>query len=217
MRLRGGIILLVIGLVLAIVYLGGQARRLSSERNAWIRQAALNDSLHQLDAGRYQRVAVELDNERYLRATLKDSLPVLHRELRRIRAREHSYVYTIASLQSDTARVVATDTVYVSTGGINVSRVDFQFDYDGATVTGFTTTPPPEATARIEYRPIPFSIVVSQLRDRSWRTNVETAPWVEISVLNTQVVPQQPGWWARNRHWVTLASGFVLGSLFDFK
>jgi len=178
-----------------------------------MRQAALNDSLHQLDAGRYQRAAVALDSERQLRATLKDSLPLLYKELRQVRAESRVYVQTIATLRSDTLRATATDTVYISTEGINVSRVDFQLDYDGATVTGFTTTPPPEVVAQIDYKSIPLSIIVSELRDKSWQANVETAPWVEILELNTLVVPQRPGLWMKYRHLVFLAGGIWLGKL----
>jgi len=150
MRIRTVVPVALIVLALLSIISTISTCSLRRQRDAWMRQAALNDSLHQLDAGRYQRAAVALDSERQLRATLKDSLPLLYKELRQVRAESRLYVQTIATLRSDTLRATATDTVYISTEGINISRVDFQLNYDGATVTGFTTTPPPEVVAQID-------------------------------------------------------------------
>lgn len=77
---------------------------------------------------------------------------------------------------------------------------EFEYRGPGIRIDGWTRTPPPIYQLYVRHDPIPLHLVVSQLRDGSWRTNVETAPWVEISALDTRVVPQKPGWWMRNRH-----------------
>lgn len=204
------VILVSLGILVVGLVVGGMSTcSMRRQRDAAIRQAALNDSLHKTDEGRYKRAAVELENVRQMRAAYRDSFPDLYEENRELKAKERVYIQTIVSLRADTASVTATDTVYVSTEGINISRVDFQLEYDGATVTGHTTTPPPRAEARIEYKQISLTVLVSQLRDRSWQANVETAPWVEISALNTQVVPYRPGWWTRHKFEIGIGLGAV--------
>lgn len=181
--------ILVVGLVIGSV--GTCSMR--DQRDAWMRTAAERDTLHRDADGRYHQAAAELENVRQMRAAYRDSFPDLYEENRRLRAKEQMYVGMIATLESDTAAVSATDTVYVE-GGVRVSRVDFRLEYDGAVVTGHTTTPPPRAEARIDYEPIPLTVLVSQLPDKSWRTNVETAPWVRILSLDARVVPRRPSW-----------------------
>ena len=208
---------LVILLVAAVVWGAFDRSRKNDEIQAWIHQAALSDSLHLLAAGRYQRAAVELDNEKQLRATLKDSLPTLHRELQRIRAREHSYVSTIAELQDIVATGTGRDTIIVTAAGDSIHQVEFQYSQPGIRIDGWTRTPPPIYQLQVRHDPIPLHLVVSQLRDGSWRTNIETAPWVEISALDTRVVPRKPSWWMRNRHWITLGGGFLVGGWINKK
>lgn len=186
-----------------------------SETRAWMRQAAMNDSLHQLSEGRYQRAAVAVDRERDLRSALKDSLPELHRELRRVRAREHAYISTIADLQTIVAQGSATDTVIVTVEGDSIYQVSFMFQQPGIRVEGWTRTPPPVYRIQVEHDPIPLHLVISELRDGSWQTNVETAPWVEISALNTQVLSRRPGWWARNKLWIGVGLGAVMKTLLE--
>lgn len=204
--------LLSILLTIALVWGLFDRANQRSETRAWMRQAALNDQLHQLADGRYQRAAVAIDRERDLRHTLEDSLPTLHRELRRIRAQEHSYISTIVRLQEIVASGSATDTVIITAAGDSIYQVSFEYQQPGIRIDGWTRTPPPVYQLHVQHDPIPLHLVVSQLRDGSWQTNVETAPWVEISALNTRVVPRRPGWWVRNRHWITFGAGVLIGT-----
>ena len=188
----------------ALVVWGTFARaRKESEVRAWQRQAALNDSLHQIEAGRYQRAAVAIERERDLRRVLQDSLPDLYRELRDLRADTRDYIHTIAQLQDLVAEGSATDTVYVSPAtGDTIHRVDFEHTQPGIRIQGFTITPPPRYQLRAHFEPIPLHIIVSQLRDGSFQANVETAPWVEISALDTRVVQRPKSWLRRNHPWI---------------
>lgn len=213
MKLRTVAIIASVGIILGLIGGGFQTCSLRAQRDAWRRKAALNDSLHQIDAGRFQRAAVALENERQLRAAYEDSFPLLYREMRNLKARERVYVRTIATMEADTAVTTASDTVYISTEGINVSRVDFHLDFDGCIVDGFTITPPPRALAKIVYKPIPISVFISQLRDGSLQTNVETEPWVIISELNTSIVVPKPSWLTRKLPWITFAGGFLLSEI----
>lgn len=212
MKLRTVVIIVIVGLFAGLLIGGVFTTRLRAQRDLWMAQAALNDSLHQLEAGRFQRAAVALDSERQLRAAYEDSFPSLYRELRRFKANEMVYVRAIAKLEADTATVAATDTVYIYEG-TTVSRVDFDLDFDGCKVEGFTITPPPRASVSIFYKPIPLHIFISQLRDGSFQTNVETEHWVRISELNTSIVVKKPGWLKRKLPWITLVGGYILGSL----
>jgi len=188
----------------ALVVWGTFARaRKESEIRAWQRQAALNDSLHQIEAGRYQRAAVVLERERDLRHTLQDSLPDLHRELRRLRANTRDYISTIAQLQDLVAEGSATDTVYVSPAtGDTVHRVDFEHTQPGIRIQGFTITPPPRYQLRAQFDPIPMHIVVSELRNGSLQANVEVPPWVDISSLDTRIVRRPKSWLRKNHPWI---------------
>lgn len=210
MKLRTGSILLIVALATIVAYLGNRLNSANTERDAWMRTAAQRDTLHQIEAGRYQRAAVELDNERQLRAVLADSLPKLLGELNDLRAEVQQYVRVIATMEADTASVSATDTVYVEQG-TSVSRVDFALSFDGCTIKGYTRTPPPYAEGIVSYAPIPLSIVISELRDGSLRTNVETAPWIKIDQLNTSFVRKKPSWFARKLPWIAFGAGYILG------
>ena len=194
----------IITVILAAVVVWGSFDRAHrrDELAVWIRTAANRDTLHQLADGRYQRAAVALDRERELRAVLRDSLPVLHQELRRIRARESSYIHTIATLQDVVASGSAIDTVIITAAGDSVHQVAFEYSQPGIRIEGWTRNPPPVYQLQVTHDPIPLHLVVSQMRDGSWRTNVETAPWVEISGLDTRVVLRRPTWWQRNRLWI---------------
>lgn len=208
----------IVAILLAIALVWGLFDRANqrSETRAWIRQAAMNDSLHELADGRYQRAAVQLEKERDLRSALKDSLPDLHRELRRIRAREHSYISTIADLHDVIAEGSATDTIIVTVEGDSIYQVSFEYQQPGIRIEGWTRTPPPVYQLHAWHDPIPLHLIISELRDGSWQTNVETAPWVEISALNTQVVPRRPGWWQRNKLWVGAGLGYLARILTEF-
>ncbi len=187
----------------ALVVWGTFARaRKESEIRAWQRQAALNDSLHQIADGRYQRAAVVLERERDLRRTLQDSLPELHRELRDLRADTRDYISTIAHLQDLIAAGAAVESVFVHVSGDTVHQVRFAVHENGVSVQGWTRTPPPVYQLHVQHDPIPLHLVVSQLRDGSWQTNIETAPWVEISSLDTRVLHRPRTWWERNRLWI---------------
>jgi len=196
--------ILIVGLAIGSVGTCSMRR----QRDAWKLVAAERDTLHKDADGKYHRAMAELENVRQMRATYRDSFPDLYEENRRLKAREQVLVQAIARMESDTTAVSATDTVYVEEG-VRVSRVDFQLEYEGATVTGHTTTPPPRAEARIDYRPIPLTILVSQLRDKSWRTNVETAPWVEILSLDARVVPYRSSWLERHDFEIGIGIGVV--------
>ena len=211
MKLRAGVLVLIVSLIATVFYLVNRVNSVNAERDAWMAQAALNDSLHQIEAGRYQRAAVTVTTLRQLRSTYEDSLPKLHTDLRNLRAKEQLYLRAIATLEADTTVAVAvTDTIIVE-GGTTVSRVTFELEFEGCTVSGYTRTPPSYAEATVSYKPIPLSVVISELRDGSLQTNVETAPWVTIGALDTFFMRKEPSWLQRKLPWFALGLGIVLG------
>ncbi len=199
--------------LLVMIIIGGAIERSHrrAELSSWIQTAAQRDDLTQLAIGRYKRAVVELERVRDIRAALRDSFPELHSELRRIRAREMAYISTIANLQEVVAMGAAVDTVIITVSGDSIHQVAFEYSQPGIRIDGWTRTPPPIYQLRVRHDPIPMSLVISQLRDRSWQVNVETAPWIEISSLNTSVIPQRLTLWQKNRHWIFLGVGTMLG------
>ncbi len=109
----------------------------------------------------------------------------------------------------------AIDTVIITAAGDSVHQVSFEYSQPGIRIEGWTRTPPPVYKIQVTHDPIPLHLVVSQLRDGSWQTNVETAPWVEISALDTQVVPRRPTWWQRNKLWIGAGFGLLTGLVID--
>jgi len=83
-----------------------------------------------------------------------------------------------------------------------VHRVDFEHTQSGIRIHGFTVTSPPRYQLRAQFVPIPLHFVISELKDGSLQTNVETAPWVKIFTLDTRFVRRPKTWWERNRLWI---------------
>jgi len=192
---------LTVVLVAVVALTMCQNQRLRANAGHWRNVAAHRDSLHQDAEGRVHTAAATVESFRDLRRVYGDSLSEIRRENRRLRAREREFISVVAGYEADTVYVPATDTVYVE-GGASISRVDFELEFDHATVTGYTLTPPPVAHGTIQYEPISLGIVLSQLRDSSYRVDVQGPPELDIRVLDATVVDRPKSWLRRNHPWI---------------
>lgn len=212
---EGRVYLLLLGILVIGILLGIRScsviASLEDQVGALKRVAAERDTLQKDADGMYHQAAAALENERQMRQQLEAEAPEKDRELRDLRARYNTSINTIAELEAIIAQGAAIESVFVEAPGDTIHQVSFEHVGPGIRIEGWTRTPPPRYQLKAEIEPIPFLIIVSQLRTGDWRADIQTEPWVKISKLETRVVPQSPSWWLKNRHLITFGVGVYLG------
>ena len=200
-------------LIVALSFTVVKSCSMRNQRDSALALAAGRDSLVTVSETIKESIASELKNERQLKAEIERKVPELNDRIDELNADRFAFIETIAELENiitggsariDTVTVVIEDSVYIA------QRVSFgPLDTLGVVVSGYTQTVPASYHINLKRKPIPFYITLSQLKSKAWITDIEAPPYVNITDIQTAIVPYGQGWFARNKFLIGVCTGIV--------
>jgi hypothetical protein len=166
-------------------------RQLTSLRN----EAAASAKTIEVQKGVYEKLTLQNSNMKILLDEKDSQLKLLTGELKK--KNEQILVVTSVSVKWKKAYEAVIKGTQSETDGRK--KVEFAKDFGYIGVNGYTLTDPPEAWVRVQQnRPLRLSVVVSQDKDKVWKTRVTSSEEnVEIDMTLAAVNPLilEPKWY----------------------
>lgn len=159
--------------------------------NELYNQIAVKDSLVEVINNGYEKRAIELQETQILLNDLMQKKGELASLIKRKNLKIKAL--TNLTLKPDTVKITVSGDETISENNGRKVRVSFNQKIDRIHVWGYTETPPPIAKLNILQDPLELYIILTQGKDRRWRTYVDSP--IPVSALQTKVVPYSPSFW----------------------
>ena len=190
------IIVILIGLfgfLLIAEFLYYQHSSALQEKQIWqlYNEIAERDSLIKVTDDGYEKLAIEFRESKILQKDLEKEKGKLASVIRKKNLKIRSL--TSLTLKPDTVKITIPGEEVIVADSTRKVRVEFSRKIGRMKVWGFTTTPPPVAHLNFFEDPLELYIILTQDKDKRWRTYVDSP--ITVSELQTKVVPYNPSFW----------------------
>lgn len=162
---------------------------------------AAADTLSEIRAGVWEKLATEANSTKLLLAVIRADNERLYDALRKERAKPASVTTVTVVADPETLYAVSTQSSVSQSTGIGVQEYRFESTLERVRVHVDSMT----ATAYFEPKPFTINVVLTG-RNGVFSTFVTTIPVVTVTAINTTVLNTN-GWWERNRRWAYAGAG----------
>ena len=159
--------------------------------NELYNKIAVKDSLVEVVNNGYEKRAIELQEAQILLNDLRQKKGELASLIKSKDLKIRALINLI--LKPDTVKIVVSGEETISENNGRKIRVSFDKKIDRIHVWGYTETPPPIAKLNILEDPLELYIILTQGRDKKWRTYIDSP--ISVSELQTKIVPHIPSFW----------------------